>query len=101
MLEGCEVSEVSKLSKLELPSWTKPNTKEKLLGVESTLNMTGTIEAKEKAGPDKSGREEEETQLRNGKDTCVSFYEQIRKGSSRTMRLGKLFNPLLPLKSTE
>lgn len=67
MLERYGAYELIKLNKPELPSWTKPNTKEKLLGVESKLNRTGTIEAKKNAGPNKSGREE--TELRNDNDT--------------------------------
>lgn len=60
MLEGCEVFEVLKFSKFEFFFWIKFNIKEKFLGVEFILNMIGIIEVKEKAGLDKSGREEEE-----------------------------------------
>lgn len=60
---GVRVQELSKLNEPE----KKPNSKKKLWGVESKLNRTGTTEAKKK-GPDKSGRKEEETELRNDQD---------------------------------
>lgn len=68
VLEQCGSYTLTKLNKSKLFSKTKIHTEKKQIGVESRLSRTGTAEAKEKEGPDRSrgGQQSRQSSERTG-----------------------------------